>query len=206
MTANLHFLQKLSLLVLISVLSFIFASQAYAQMSRAEKKKWKKELRQLKPEKLKLLIEEKQHLTSVLNFLTNDNNQLKTATFEKQQKIVFLQTEVKDLTAKLKTREIQLGLVSEGGERWDSGVVFKVQIGALRPRNSADLDQKNYVFEVEDSPDYIQYVIGHFRDYHEADILKKQMRKIGMNKAWIVPYKNGKRVPLKEVLQVVLEN
>jgi len=30
------------------------------------------------------------------------------------------------------------------------------------------------------------------------------MRKVGINRAWIVPYKDGKRVSLKEVLDVVI--
>jgi hypothetical protein len=34
--------------------------------------------------------------------------------------------------------------------------------------------------------------------------LKRYLRKIGFPQTWIVPYKDGKRVPLEEVLEVAL--
>lgn len=156
------------------------------------------------PERLKQLVEEKADLSSRLNILHSETNQLQTGAFEKDQQIAFLQSEVDELRETLKTREVQMGLINEQGEKWNSGVVFKVQIGALRPSDFPDKKERVYTLEVEDSGRYMQYVLGNFRDYREADALKKHMRKIGMTKAWIVPYKNGERVPLKEVLEFVI--
>jgi hypothetical protein len=46
--------------------------------------------------------------------------------------------------------------------------------------------------------------IGIFRDYWEADTFKKYMRDMGVKEAWIVPYKDGVRVELKDVLDAAV--
>ena len=46
--------------------------------------------------------------------------------------------------------------------------------------------------------------IGIFRDYWEADTFKKYMREMGVKDAWIVPYKDGQRVEIKDVLEGVV--
>jgi len=46
--------------------------------------------------------------------------------------------------------------------------------------------------------------VGFFRDYWEADTLKKYLREMGVKDAWIVPFKDGKRVPIKDVLEGVI--
>ena len=46
--------------------------------------------------------------------------------------------------------------------------------------------------------------IGVFRDYWEADTFKKYMREMGVKDAWIVPYQDGQRVEIKDVLEGVV--
>lgn len=188
------------------VFSFTLAPCAHAQLSRSERKAWKKELRRMTPESFKQLIEEKANLSYLLALQDNENSELKTFASKQEQEIIFYKSEIEELRQQLKSREVQLGLVTEEGEHWDSGVIFKVQIGALRPSDFLEKKERTYTLEVEDGKTYMQYVIGNFRNYRKADALKKHMRKIGMTRAWIVPYKDGKRVPLKEVLEVVLED
>jgi|SRR5690606_20789106 len=197
-------LKKLFAIALLFASSLIFAPYASAQLSRAEIKVWKRELKKISPEQLKKMVEEKERLASALTLYENENEDLKTLTFDQEQEIIFFKSEIEDLQQKLRNLEIQMGLMSEEGEQWDSGVIFKVQIGALKPSDFIEKKERTYMLEVEDSGDYKQYVIGNFRKYQEADALKKHMRKVGMTRAWIVPYKDGKRVPLKEVLEFVL--
>lgn len=201
-----YLLKKLIAMGIIFTLPILLAPQAFGQLSREEKRAWRKELRKLSPEGMKQLMDEKKNLSTMLNILSMENTQLKTQAFENNQEIAYLVSEVDELNNTLKSREIQLGLISETGERWDSGVVFKVQIGALKPRDFAYKNGRNYTLEVEEGGEYRQYVVGNFRVYKEADALKKHMRKIGMTKAWIVPYKNGKRVPLKDVLEFAIDD
>ncbi|HLW21504.1 MAG TPA: hypothetical protein VKX33_14335 [Cyclobacteriaceae bacterium] len=197
------FFENLFVVGLIYVLTLYFSHSSYAQLSKEEKRNWKKEIKKLTPEGMKFLMEERQRLTSVLRILNNESAQLKSRAFEQDQEVAFLKSELQESHERLKTREIQLGLINENGERWDSGVVFKVQIGALTDRDFLEVQERSYALEVERNKNYRQYVIGNFRNYHEADLLKKHMRKVGMTKAWIVPYKNGRRVALKDVLDVV---
>jgi hypothetical protein len=100
------------------------------------------------------------------------------------------------------------GVDPETGLPFIKGIIFKVQIGARR-----DLDLKDVLIdevyhenlEQEKEDGLYKYTIGHFRNYWEADKLKKGLRIMGIQLAWIVPYKDGKRVLLKEVLSTVIE-
>lgn len=206
MLCRLYLSKKLLSLAFLLASFFMFAPYASAQLPRSERKAWKKELRKMTPEHLKQMVEEKAALFSSLARRDNENSALKALAHKQEQEISFHKSEIDKLRQQLKSREVQLGLVTEEGEHWDNGVVFKVQIGALRPSDFPEKEERNYSLEVEEGGTYMQYVVGNFRKYRDADFLKKHMRKIGMTKAWIVPYKDGKRVPLKEVLEFVPGN
>jgi len=184
--------------------SMFHASASFAQLSKAEKKAWKKELRKLTPDKLKNLVEENQHLSSLNEMLSEENNSLKTVVFKEQGEREAMESQFREISERLTIMEIQAGLITESGKRWDSGVIFKVQIGAISEKFAKDLVGKNQNFLIENNDGFHQFTIGNFRDYKEADKLKVQMRRAGIRGAWIVPYKDGKRVPLKEVLDVVI--
>jgi len=86
-----------------------------------------------------------------------------------------------------------------------SGVVLKVQLGAFEEIELPDGLDTSFNFDIEHQEEVNQYVIGQFRDYYKADLLKKELRSMGVESAWVVPYRNGERVPLKEVLDVVMD-
>ena len=46
--------------------------------------------------------------------------------------------------------------------------------------------------------------LGVFRDYWEADTFKKYLREMGVSEAWIVSFKDGQKVPIKDVLEGVI--
>jgi hypothetical protein len=88
------------------------------------------------------------------------------------------------------------------------GILFKVQIGAKDEINLRDKlanEFSHQTIEQEEGENLHKYTIGHFRNYWAADELKKLLRNIGIENAWIVPYKDEKRVLLKEVLSTVIE-
>ena len=58
-------------------------------------------------------------------------------------------------------------------------------------------------FEQEDKGSLHIFTIRHFRNYWKADKFKKAIRKLGLKDAYIVCFVDGKRVPLKEVLDKV---
>jgi len=184
--------------------SLLFTTQSLAQLSKAEKKIWKKELKNLTPEAVKSLKEENEKLSSLLNKINQESEHCESMALQKDQEILSLKSQLEEAYESLKLREVQLGLVNEEGRKWDTGVVFKVQIAAIKEKESKGKIGKNHLLELENYNGLLRYVLGNFRNYNEANILKKRMRKIGVNRAWIVPYKDGKRVPLKEVLDVVI--
>jgi hypothetical protein len=100
------------------------------------------------------------------------------------------------------------GVDPETGKPFIRGILFKVQIGAKNDLDLHDVlvDEVNHQnLEQEGGQNLYKYTIGHFRNYWAADKLKKGLRTMGIELAWIVPYKDGKRVLLKEVLKTVLE-
>ncbi len=151
------------------------------------------------------MLEEKERLSSTLSLLEQQNMQLKSDNYVQEQEIASLEAAIHAVREKLKAKEIHFGWAADEDDGAAPGVIFKVQIGALEKEKFTVKKERGYTLEVDHNENFYQYVVGNFRDYHEADLFKKQMRRIGMNKAWIVPYKDGKRVPLKEVLDVVLE-
>jgi hypothetical protein len=87
----------------------------------------------------------------------------------------------------------------------DTGVVFKVQVGAFRSKDLSKYfnNTENFSGETEDETQKI--TLGRFRDYWEADTFKKYLREMGVKDAWIVPYKDGTRVAMKDVLEGVIK-
>ena len=94
--------------------------------------------------------------------------------------------------------------VKSGGKMVD-GVVFKVQIGAFRNKDLSKYFENNENFGGETTDGTQKITIGQFRDYWEADTFKKYLREMGVNDAWIVPYKDGVRVAMKDVLEGVVQ-
>ncbi|XWN34758.1 MAG: hypothetical protein ROO73_04090 [Roseivirga sp.] len=98
--------------------------------------------------------------------------------------------------------------INERGQFYIKGIVFKVQIGAYKKRDLSNVlegEKPREAFEQEQSEGVSMYTLRHFRDYWKADQFKKELRAMGLRDAWIVAFKNGHRVPLKEVLQEITQ-
>jgi hypothetical protein len=82
------------------------------------------------------------------------------------------------------------------------GVVFKVQIGTFKNKDLSKYFENNKNFSGEvDEDGTKKYTLGEFTDYWEADRFKKYLREMGVKDAWIVAYKDKKRLNMKEVLE-----
>ena len=96
--------------------------------------------------------------------------------------------------------------VDENGRPYIKGIIFKVQIGAYKKRDLSKVleeDRPQEAFEQEQMEGLNQYTMRHFRDYWKANKFKKELRAMGLKDAWIVAFKDGKRVRLKTVLQEI---
>ncbi|HEX5171065.1 MAG TPA: Ezrin/radixin/moesin family protein [Cyclobacteriaceae bacterium] len=196
-------------LILLFCLAIFFAShEAYSQLSKSEKKEWKKKAKEYakSPANLKQLEEDKQAADSKVSSLNQQVNQLQSTMSNKDARIAELEGQLTQAQSQLSAARAELTQLNENPSPMDysKGIVFKVQIGAFRNKDLSKYFENNPNFGGEKGEDGAQrYTIGVFRDYWEADTFKKYMREMGVKDAWIVPYKDGVRVEIKDVLEGV---
>jgi DNA repair exonuclease SbcCD ATPase subunit len=171
--------------------------QKLTKDQKKEAKEIKKQMSNMDPFEFKKIMEE--------------NNTLRTEVSGLNDKVTSLQQEIASKEADLQTAQNQLqeasakqAVATEASATTVStkGVVFKVQIGAFKNKNLEKYVRNNPNFSGETDTDGTKkYTIGYFRDYWEADTFKKYLREMGVKDAWIVPYRDGDRVALKDVLE-----
>src|SRR5690606_39151741 len=197
-------------LVLLFCLALIFAStEGYSQLSKKEKKEWKKKAKEYarNPASLKQLEEDKQAADGQVSSLTQRVNQLQSTMSSKDSCIAEHEDQLAQAKNQLSAARAELTQASQNPNPMDfsKGIVFKVQIGSFRNKDLSKYFQNNPNFGGELGQDGAQrYTIGIFRDYWEADTFKKYMRVMGVKDAWIVPYRDGNRVEIKDVLEGVV--
>jgi outer membrane murein-binding lipoprotein Lpp len=198
-------------IILFFCLALIAAStQSFAQLSKKEKKEWKKKAKQFakEPANLKQLTEDKQAADASVASLNQKVTQMQSTISDKDAKIAQLEDELAQMRGQLTTANAELAQLKENPSNsmdFSKGVVFKVQIGAFKNKDLAKYFENNPNFggEAKDGEPQ-KLTIGIFRDYWEADTFKKYMREMGVKDAWIVPYKDGQRVEIKDVLEGVV--
>ena len=195
------------------------------QMSKAELKAYKKEMKEWKKRKKKMsiedfkaLIEEQIALKAAAAAAIGDIESLEDQVAAKDAQIGESQKQITRMQAthqatvreleNLKNNPPQTSYNPEliNGEDFSVGVVFKVQVGAFRKMDLKKYADSSKDFSEEGADDLRKYVIGNFRNYEDANVLKRYLREMGVDDAWIVPYRDGKRVPLREVVSETKEN
>ena len=199
--------------VFIVCLALIFSgTQVFAQLSKAEKKEWKKKAKEYSknPAELKSLIEAKQTAETDNSTLKGQVSTLNNQVSDKNAKITDLEDQLSKMRGDLTSTKAELAQLKETPPTpspmdFSKGVVFKVQIGAFKNKDLAKYFDNNPNFGGEATEKGEQrFTIGVFRDYWEADKFKKYMREMGVKDAWIVPFKDGVRVEIKDVLEGVV--
>ena len=199
--------------VFIVCLALIFSGiQVFAQLSKKEKKEWKKKAKEYSknPAELKTLIEAKQASENDNATLKGQVGTLNTQVSDKNAKIADLEDQLGKMRGDLTSTKAELAQLKETPPApspmdFSKGVIFKVQIGAFKNKDLAKYFDNNPNFGGEATEKGEQrFTIGVFRDYWEADKFKKYMREMGVKDAWIVPFKDGLRVEIKDVLEGVV--
>ena len=78
------------------------------------------------------------------------------------------------------------------------GLVYRVQIGAYVFHEMENVPEEAGDIVAERADGFNKYVIGSFRTYEECESFRDELRTIGINDAWIVPYLDGERVTIQE--------
>lgn len=199
-------------LTLLFCLVLLFAgTESFAQLSKKEKKEWKKKAKEFKknPQALKTFTEEKKVADENVSTLTTQTKQMQATISDKDAKIAELEDQLSRLRSELTAAKAELASLKENPVinpmDFSKGVVFKVQIGAFKNKNLQKYWDNNPNLGGEGADKGEQKLtIGVFRDYWEADTFKKYMREMGVKDAWIVPYRDGQRVEIKDVLEGVV--
>lgn len=172
---------------------------------KALKKEWKKKAKQYVKNPMALKAREESFQRQIqtkdqeIEEQTRRNRELQARIAEledqlraKQYSIDSLQSEMIRLKAayEAEKRQARLDVMP--------GLVFKVQIGAFRLFDMRKYAQDNPFFEAEALGDINRYTVGRFRDLALAEAFQKDIKRLGIRDAWIVPYKDGVRITMKE--------
>lgn len=194
--------------VILICIVFIAASVSttYAQLSKEEKKEWKKKAKALKknPEELKNLYDENAALKSEISGYKRQISSLEGQVKEKDNQVASMTQKMRAMEQEVAAAQQAAASKPAAPSYDDSGVIFKVQIGAFRDRDMSKYFDNTENFTGETDEGIQKITLGRFRDYWEADTFKKYLREMGVGDAWIVPYKDGKRVAMKDVLEGVI--
>ncbi len=208
-----------SKIVLTLFIGILTAGAAFGQMTKAEKKAhkkemkvWKKRKKSMPNEDFKELVEGQITLKANVAAAASDIESLENQVAAKDTQIGDLQKQTTRMQAAYQAAQRELDNLKENppqpaynpelinGEDFNIGVVFKVQVGAFRKMDLEKYAQASKEFSQEDGEELRKYIIGNFRNYEDANVLKRYLREMGVDDAWIVPYRDGRRVPLKEVV------
>jgi hypothetical protein len=91
----------------------------------------------------------------------------------------------------------------------DSGVVFKVQIGAFKDEVPIDIANKflkiagKGIKNYKDETGLTIYTVGTFKTYDDAVKVKGEVTAEGITDAFIVAYNDGKKISVDEANQLI---
>ncbi|UII22096.1 SPOR domain-containing protein [Fulvivirga ligni] len=205
-------MKKLTALLTL-VLAVVLVTRSHAQLSKDEAKEWKNKAKEYKknPAELKQLVEDKQNAEAEVSTLKTEKTSLESRLSDQNAKVSELQDDLSKLRSDLASARAELNAAkaspssaSSAGGKMVDGVVFKVQVGAFRNKDLSKYFDNNENFSGENEDGMQKITLGQFRDYWEADTFKKYLREMGVKDAWIVPYKDGTRVDIKDVLEGVI--
>ncbi|MCU0445675.1 MAG: hypothetical protein MUE85_12245 [Microscillaceae bacterium] len=175
----------------------------WAQLSKEEEAKLRKELKSLKIEQLKQLRNQQFDLdeqastrnAQIVQKRADVNNAQKDLQ-KKDEGIEYLEEQLR----KLKGQVGEVNATKQG--RGNHECAFSVQIGAYKNRDLTQYMEKHPNFGVEtDESGYKKYLMGYFTSYWEAKSLSKHLDKAGAQ-TYVVGFYKGKRIPdLKDMTQ-----
>ncbi len=190
---------KMNRLVLGAFLLLTSVSVSYGQ---SDSKEWKKKLKELTPERYQKLVEDNSNLQKQVSELRGEVEHYRSENQSKDAQIAKLLEEVKEAGNRAPLAETTSSSGNSEQAAKVAGIVYKVQIGAFKNKDLKKYldNHKNFSGDT-DSDGTRKYTLGAFTDYWEADRFKKYLREMGVKDAWIVAYKNGERIPIKDALE-----
>lgn len=164
-------------------------------LTKRETKEWKKRLKKLEPAQYKVLMDEYYNLKEQVSQSESSMSEYEAQIGEQEKALGKYKQEMAELRKRLAEKP---KTVASATDAFAKGVVFRIQIGAYEGINLAQYsNQKN--FKVENNGSVQKFTIGAFREYRDADGLKRYLQRMGVSDAWIVAYRDGQRVEMSSV-------
>lgn len=189
-------IRVLSIILLIA----ISPSVIHAQVA-AEKKKLRKELRtyrKMKPMEIRAM---KMNFENKLKDKKNQELQYKNM----QRRFDSLQNAMNANNAKISQLEVQLLQAQNAAANNKSvgakGYYYRVQLGAYKFYDIKSKNSSDESFSAESTPEMDKMTVGLFYNLAEADQFKEDVRRMGIKDAYVVPFKDGKRITHKEAAE-----
>jgi uncharacterized membrane protein len=151
-------------------------------------------------------------LQSTLTSVRKENVKLRNQLNEKIRKTKSLKEEHKtkeDVVVQAESNKvfsnikINSEVIKTDSDTKNQGITFKIQIISSSTRlatNSPLFRGLKNVWEYKDGGLY-KYTVGNQKDLKSASVLRLELRRKGFSGAFVVAFKNGKRIPVKEALK-----
>jgi N-acetylmuramoyl-L-alanine amidase len=131
-----------------------------------------------------------------------DDEVIQTSVLTKNKQRV-LDVKSKKVDSKEKTKNTGIDISKPG--KINQEIIFKVQVlSSEKPlvSNSPQFKDLKNVWEYEDGGLY-KYTVGNKRDLRSTSALQLELREKGFSDAFVVAFKNGKRIPVREALRLL---
>ncbi|MCS6794811.1 MAG: hypothetical protein NZ516_02520 [Raineya sp.] len=189
----------------------LFSVYLFAQSDKEQQKIWREKLNKMSVEEFKAISEANNFLPARISKIRKEISENQALVNAKDEEIAFLQKRITQLESEITGKTLKNTNSSENStiveptqslptvpkDDFNKGVVFRLQIGAS---DKLDLNVSNeYDLRVEQDGKMKKYTLGNFRSFEKAEAFKNCLPDIGIKGGWVVAYKDGVRVPLKEV-------
>ncbi|MCC5943939.1 MAG: SPOR domain-containing protein [Bernardetiaceae bacterium] len=181
----------------LSFFMFTSTDSSAQEMSKDEKKQWKKRMKDMSLEEFKSTMQEYSSLKTEAEGLKRQVRSMSQAISDRDVIIDSLRSVAREGN-QAKPKENKSS--TENPDNYEQGKVYRVQVGAFKNKDLTKYTEHPRFHAEHDGDNVKKYTIGTFRDYWEADLFKKYLREMGVKDAWIVAYVDGKRTDIKNVL------
>lgn len=222
MTGNVHFsdfkpfkthfamqFSKFTFLLSFLLTAFTVASFAQDELSKAEVKEWKKKLKKMDVMEFKDFVErhsDKKRQYDALSSQFRKNNKILS---DLEAQLRALQDFVQAELAKLEGgggnggASASTNNSSTTAPDYSKGTVWRVQVGAFKNNTLEKYINHNRFHAEVDADGKKKYTICTFweKEYDQANQFKRFLRELGVTDAWVVSYRDGQRIDIKDALE-----
>lgn len=156
-------------------------------ISKKRKKELKKELKALKKDPAKYDKMLKKNAAEKKE-MEDENTRLKTAVSYLEEQNNLLKMQIDELDARYSAL-----LEKQNNTSLPDGIAYQVQMGYYQYLNLASFNEQMKTIKAEEVDGAKRYVVGHFLELEDAIQFRDDIKKLGIEDAFVSQYINGER-------------